>query len=75
LAAAEGVDVLDAVGFGVSKRRILEAMRPYVRATERSPFWYKMARPIEALDPAQPEIWDPTLLDGDATIWNDCSRT
>jgi hypothetical protein len=74
LARAEGVDVLDTIGFGLPKRRLMEAMRPYVRVTDRWPFWYKAAKPTAGLDLSQPETWDATLFDGDATIWNDCSR-
>ena len=50
-------------------------MRPYERTSERWPFWYKIIKPIEAFDPAQPVNWDPSLFDGDATIWNDCRQS
>jgi hypothetical protein len=74
LARREGVGMLDAVGFDLPKRKIMEALRPYIRTTERFPFWYKLVTPFAGLNPAHTETWDPTLLDGDATIWNDSAR-
>ncbi len=69
-ARSEGFAMVDVVGLCTEKRRIVESMRPYVRSTDRSPFWYKATRTVEGLDLHTPEVWDLTLLDGDATIWN-----
>jgi hypothetical protein len=71
LACEEGVAMVEAVGFDQPKRQILDALRPYARASEHWPFWYKEAQSIEGLDFTSSDVWDPTMLDGDATIWNE----
>ncbi len=71
VARKEGVDVLDVVGLEPCKRQILEKLNPHRRKMGRWPFWYKPVREVEELDMESPEVWDPTLLDGDATIWNE----
>ena len=70
VAQSEGMDMLDTWGFDQPKRRILEDMRPYVRHLDHWPFWYKVCRPIDGLNLDSPDVWDPTGLDGDATIWS-----
>ena len=71
LASSEDMGMVDVVGLGSAKRQILEAMRPYARTSDQWPFWYKETHSIEGLDLTSTDAWDPTMLDGDATIWNE----
>ena len=75
LARSEGIGMLDVVGLDLPKRRILERLHPYVRSTKRSPYWYKSLRTVDGLDLESSEVWDPTLFDGDATIWSAASES
>jgi hypothetical protein len=67
--------VLEAVGLDAFPRETLEHLRPLRRSMTVWPAWYRVARPVEGLDFENPEVWDFSLFDGDATIWADSSQT
>lgn len=69
-AARCGVDVVEAVGFHKSKRDLLEQLNPHHRMYSSCPYLYKVKPALQALRDAlqNPNAWDASLFDGDATL-------
>ena len=66
---AEGVHVLEAVGFTGFKRCELRRLAMYRRKTSECHYWYKALNPAIEIDWDSPRVWEPSAFDGDAGIW------
>ncbi len=64
---AEDVCVLDKPGVGISKVRAFDEFAPY-RRKQSWPMFYLAVDPELAGRLAQPNVWDPSEYDGDATL-------
>lgn len=64
---AEDVCVLDKSGLGLAKMRVFDESAPY-RRKQPWPFWYRVSNSAFADDLRQPQFWEPTEYDGDASI-------
>jgi hypothetical protein len=66
--ASENLYVLEQVGCGLPKLASFDGYAPYRRKLPCWPFYYRAADPaIQALL-ANPEAWDPSTFDGDASF-------
>ncbi len=66
--AAEGCYVLQNVGVGVPKMRAFDQCAPYRQKLPNSIFFYRAANAKLDAELRQPQFWDPSLFDGDATL-------
>ena len=66
--AAADIYVLEHLGCGLPKTRIFDQFAPYRRKLPCWPFYYRAADPALHAELAQPEVWDPSTFDGDASI-------
>ncbi len=66
--AAEGFYALQNVGVGVPKMHAFEEHAPYRRKLPNSVFYYGAADAALESVLRQPQLWDPSLFDGDATL-------
>jgi len=64
---AEDVCVLDKSGIGLAKMRAFDESAPY-RRKQPWPFWYRVCNSAFADVLLQPQFWEPTEYDGDASI-------
>ncbi len=65
--SAEDVCVLDKPGVGLAKMRAFDEFAPY-RRKQSWPLFYRANDPALAEELAQPNVWDPSEYDGDATL-------
>jgi hypothetical protein len=66
--AAEGFYILQNVGVGVPKMSAFEQYAPYRRKLPNSVFFYGAADAALEAELRDPQCWDPSLFDGDATL-------
>jgi hypothetical protein len=66
--AAEGMHLLDHLGCGVPKTGSFDAFAPYRLKQSCWPFYYRAADPEIDAELAKPEVWDPSMFDGDASF-------
>lgn len=64
---AESVCVLDKAGVGMAKTCVFDEFAPY-RRKQSWPFFYRASDSALADELRQPEVWDPSEYDGDATL-------
>jgi hypothetical protein len=64
----EGVHVLEHLGSGLPKLRSFDRFAPYRRTLPCWPFYYRAADPTIDAQLARPEVWDPSVFDGDASF-------
>jgi hypothetical protein len=64
--AAERVHVLEHLGCGLPATREFDRLAPY-RVAHNWPFFFHTDDPRLAAELADPEVWDPSEFDGDAT--------
>jgi hypothetical protein len=65
---AQNICVLDKSGLGLAKMRAFDESAPY-RRKQPWPFWYRVGRSgAFAAELRQPQFWEPTEYDGDASI-------
>ena len=64
---AEGIHVLESIGFGNVRRKQIDALAPYQRQLPSWMFWYKVSDQNPELAKAllNPDVWDPCTYDGD----------
>jgi hypothetical protein len=67
-AAAEGVHMVEAVGFHPDVRRALEDLRPWRRRLSSWLFFYKAPDPALAADLKNTAVWNPSFFDGDGSL-------
>jgi hypothetical protein len=66
--AAEKIDILDHLGCDLPKMRSFDRFAPYRQKNPYWPFYYQAADPALADDLRQPQVWDPSSFDGDASF-------
>jgi hypothetical protein len=65
--AAEGFCVLEHLGCGLPKMRSFDRFAPYRRKLPAWPFYYHAPDAALAAELRVPEVWDPSVYDGDAS--------
>jgi hypothetical protein len=65
---ATGASVLEYWGAGVPKTRSLDAYAPYRSGLSCWPFYYRTNDAALAIELARPEVWDPSMFDGQAPL-------
>ncbi len=66
--ASENLLVLEQVGCGVPKRASFDDYAPYRRKLRCWCYFYRAADLAIHAELAQPEVWDPSMFDGDASF-------
>lgn len=64
----EGIHMLEASGFAEEKQKIIDGLSPKTRSLDAWRYFYKAAQPALAEQLKDPAVWDPTCLDGDASL-------
>ena len=64
----EKIHMLESIGFGEKKRAILESKHPRRRRLPSWTFFFKSKDASLTNQLTQPELWDPTIYDGDASL-------
>jgi hypothetical protein len=65
--AAEGVHLLEHLGYGLPKMRSFDTVAPYRARRPCWPFYYRAADPTLAAELRKPDAWDPSEFDGDTS--------
>jgi hypothetical protein len=65
---SEGIHMLDAIGFGPKKQRILDSIEPHRRTLSSWLYYYKARDKHLANSLTDPSCWDPSCFDGDASL-------
>jgi hypothetical protein len=65
---AEGVHMLEALGFPPDKQSIIDRAAPYKRGLNCWPYFYKSNGKNLAENLNNPTVWDPSCFDGDASL-------
>ena len=63
-----GVHVLEAVGFPPEKQKVINRLSPRWRTLDAWRYFYKAAKPALAERLRDPQRWDPSCFDGDASL-------
>lgn len=66
--AAEKIHTLEHVGCDLPKMKSFDALAPYRRRLFSWPCYYTVPNPTLAAELSNPEIWDPSSYDGDASL-------
>jgi hypothetical protein len=64
----EGVHMLEAMAFGAEKQRVIDSTAPHYRALGSWRYFYKARNEQLAQRLLDPEVWDPSCFDGDASL-------
>jgi hypothetical protein len=64
----EGIHMLEAVGFPPEKQKVIDRLSPRWRKLDAWRYFYKAAKPGLAERLADPQRWDPSYFDGDASL-------
>jgi hypothetical protein len=64
----EGIHMLEAVGFPPEKQKVLDRLSPRWRKLDAWRYFYKAAKPGLAESLRDPQSWDPSCFDGDASL-------
>ncbi|HWY54540.1 MAG TPA: hypothetical protein VNZ03_08760 [Terriglobales bacterium] len=64
----EGIHMLEAMGFAPEKQRVIDSLLPHKRVLSSWRYFYKTANPELAEILKNPEVWDPSCFDGDASL-------
>lgn len=65
---SEGIHMLDIIGFGPEKQRIIDSIAPHRRALPSWLYFYKTSDQYLAKVLKDPRSWDPSCFDGDASL-------
>ena len=66
--AAEGLHVLEHLGYGLPRMRGFDHFAPHRHNRSNWPFYYHVADPALAAELSRPEAWAPSAFDGDSSI-------
>jgi hypothetical protein len=66
--AAEGIHVLEHMGCNLPKMRSFDNFAPHWRKLQTWKYYFKASDPALDTELRNPEFWDPSTYDGDATI-------
>jgi hypothetical protein len=64
----ERIHMLEASGFAPDKQAVIDSLSPKSRNLDAWRYLYKAAQPGLAEQLKDPAVWDPTCLDGDASL-------
>jgi hypothetical protein len=64
----EGIHMLEVIGFGPGKQRIIDSIAPHRRALSSWLYFYKTNDPYLAKALTDVRSWDPSCFDGDASL-------
>jgi hypothetical protein len=64
----EGVDMLESIGFRADKRNVISKIAPYERKLPSWLYFYKTTDKSLAERLSDPNAWDPSQFDGDASL-------
>jgi hypothetical protein len=65
---AERIHVLEHVGMGLPKMRVFDRHAPYRRKLPAWPYYYHAVDPALHEELHNPQVWDPSTFDGDASL-------
>jgi hypothetical protein len=64
----DGIHMLEAMGFGPEKQRVIDSLSPHRRSLSSWRYFYKAADPQLAESLKTAEVWDPSCYDGDSSL-------
>jgi hypothetical protein len=64
----EGIDMLESIGFRADKRSVISKIAPYERKLPSWLYFYKTTDKSLAERLSDPNAWDPSQFDGDASL-------
>jgi amino acid adenylation domain-containing protein len=64
----EGIHMLESIGFCAQKQKIIESLSPYYRELSSWRYFYRTNDPSLAASLKDPQVWDATCFDGDASL-------
>lgn len=64
----EGIHMLEAIGFGSDKKRMIDSLAPHCRELGSWRYFYKTNDHDLAASLQDPQVWDTTCFDGDASL-------
>jgi hypothetical protein len=64
----EGIHMLEALGFCAHKQKIIESLSPYYRELSSWRYFYRTNDQSLAASLKDPQVWDTTCFDGDASL-------
>ena len=64
----EGIHMLEAIGFPPDKQRVIDSLSPNWRKLESWLYFYKPANHQVGESLKDPQVWDPSCYDGDASL-------
>jgi hypothetical protein len=64
----EGIHMLEAIGFPPDKQRVIDSLSPNWRKLESWLYFYKPANHQVGETLKDPQVWDPSCYDGDASL-------
>ena len=64
----ESIHMLECMGFAPDKQRIIDSLSPHGRKLTSWRYFYKATSPKLAETLKDPQVWDPSCFDGDASL-------
>jgi hypothetical protein len=64
----EGIHMLETIGFAPDKQRVIDSLSPHRRPLSCWRYFYKTVARELAEELKDPNAWDPTCFDGDASL-------
>jgi hypothetical protein len=64
----EGVHMLETMGFAPEKQRVIDSLSPHRRPLSSWRYFYKTTHRDLAENLKDPQVWDPSCFDGDASL-------
>jgi hypothetical protein len=64
----ENIHMLEAIGFGSDKKQMIDSLAPHCRELGSWRYFYKTNDHDLAASLQDPEVWDTTCFDGDASL-------
>lgn len=64
----EGIHMLECIGFSADKREVINRIAPHARTLPSWLYYYKTYDASLAKKLSEPNVWDPSQFDGDASL-------
>jgi hypothetical protein len=64
----DGIHIVEAMGFGPEKQRVIDSLSPHRRALTSWRYFYKAADSELAEKLKNSQVWDPSCFDGDSSL-------
>ncbi len=65
---SQGIHMLEAFGFRPEKQQVIDRLAPHRRRLGAWTYFHKVASPALQRELQDPNVWDPSLFDGDASL-------